>query len=71
MAGMYEKEYSDVMGCNPSSFSGNRLPVESVTWLDAVSYCNVRSEKEGLTPAYTVEGQTVTLTAWLMMWKIG
>lgn len=55
-----QEEYSDVMGSNPSSFSGNRLPVESVTWLDAVQYCNVRSEKEGLTPAYTIEGQVVT-----------
>ncbi len=61
--GIYEltqEEYSEVMGSNPNSFSGNRLPVESVTWLDAVSYCNARSEKEGLRPAYTVEGQAVT-----------
>lgn len=55
-----QEEYSEVMGSNPSSFTGNRLPVESVTWLDAVSYCNARSEKEGLTPAYTVERQVVT-----------
>ncbi len=45
---------------NPSSFSGDGLPVESVSWLDAIHYCNARSEMEGLTPAYTVEDQVVT-----------
>lgn len=29
-------------------------------WLDAIRYCNARSEKEGLTPAYTIDGQTIT-----------
>ena len=61
--GIYEvtqAEYAEVMGNNPSSFSGDDLPVEMVTWMDAVRYCNARSEKEGLTPAYIVEGQTVT-----------
>ena len=27
-------------------------PVSEVTWYDAVKWCNARSEKEGLTPAY-------------------
>ncbi len=61
--GIYEvtqAEYAEVTGNNPSSFSGDDLPVEMVSWMDAVLYCNARSEKEGLTPAYTVEGQTVT-----------
>lgn len=60
---MYEvsqEEYVDVMGNNPSSFSGDTLPVETVSWLDAIRYCNARSEKEGLTPAYSIDGQTVT-----------
>ncbi|MCL2270072.1 MAG: SUMF1/EgtB/PvdO family nonheme iron enzyme [Treponema sp.] len=56
--GKYEvtqKEYRDVMGTNPSYFKGNNLPVEGVSWLDAIEYCNKRSQKEGLTPAYTYE----------------
>jgi len=60
---MYEvtqAEYAEVMGNNPSSFSGDTLPVENVSWLDAVAYCNARSEREGLTPAYSIDGQTVT-----------
>lgn len=55
-----QKEYEEIMGNNPSSFTGSNLPVESVSWLDAVTYCNARSEKEGLTPAYKINGQEVT-----------
>jgi formylglycine-generating enzyme required for sulfatase activity len=31
---------------------GTNYPVESVNWYDAVKWCNARSEKEALTPAY-------------------
>ena len=55
-----QKEYADIIGTNPSNFSGDDLPVENVSWLDAVAYCNARSESEGLIPAYTVDGQTVS-----------
>ena len=55
-----QKEYEEIMGNNPSSFTGSNLPVESVSWLDAVAYCNARSEKECLAPAYKINGQEVT-----------
>lgn len=55
-----QKEYEEIMGTNPSNFQGEDLPVESISWMDAIAYCNARSEKEGLTPAYTVDGQTVS-----------
>ena len=54
-----QKEYAALMGTNPSSFTGDELPVENISWLDAVACCNARSEAEGLPPAYTVEGSTV------------
>lgn len=38
--------------------SGN-IPVSGVTWYDAVAYCNWRSERDGLEPAYIVEGKKV------------
>jgi formylglycine-generating enzyme required for sulfatase activity len=56
--GKYEvtqKEWVDVMGSNPSYFKGDNLPVEQVSWYDAIEYCNKRSQKEGLTPAYTID----------------
>lgn len=31
-------------------------PVHSVGWFDAVKWCNARSEREGLTPVYSVGG---------------
>ena len=32
-----------------------KRPVEGVSWYDAVYYCNARSKKEGLTPAYNIK----------------
>ena len=34
-----QAEYESVMGSNPSLFKGSTLPVEQVSWDDAVSYC--------------------------------
>jgi formylglycine-generating enzyme required for sulfatase activity len=49
-----QKEWQEVMGNNPSHFQGSDLPVENISWFDAVEYCNKRSIQEGLTPAYTI-----------------
>ena len=52
-----QREYQEVMGTNPSRFTGDlNHPVEQVSWFDAVEYCNRRSQREGLTPAYTISG---------------
>jgi len=34
-----QEQYTAVMGTNPSHFSGKNLPVESVSWNDAVAFC--------------------------------
>jgi formylglycine-generating enzyme required for sulfatase activity len=50
-----QKEWVEVMGSNPCHSKGDDLPVEKVSWYDAIEYCNKRSVKEGLTPAYTID----------------
>ncbi|MCR2804541.1 formylglycine-generating enzyme family protein [Paenibacillus soyae] len=52
-----QQEWTEVMGSNPSGFKGNDLPVEMVSWYDAVEYCNQRSLKEGLQPYYDINKQ--------------
>jgi formylglycine-generating enzyme required for sulfatase activity len=55
-----QNEWVEVMGSNPSYFKGDSLPVEQVSWFDAVEYCNKRSIKEGLTPAYRGSENSIT-----------
>ena len=54
--------YQEVMGNNPSNSYGvgDNYPVYFVSWYDAVEFCNALSEREDLTPAYTVNGTDVT-----------
>lgn len=44
--------YSTITKKDPSSFKGAELPVETVTWKDAVNFCNSLSSQIGLTPCY-------------------
>lgn len=34
-------------------------PVHSVSWWDVVKWCNARSERDGVTPCYTVDGEVM------------
>jgi formylglycine-generating enzyme required for sulfatase activity len=34
----------------------NNHPIHTVSWRDIVKWCNARSQKDGLTPCYTVNG---------------
>ena len=55
-----QKQYQAVMGNNPSHFKGENLPVERVTWYNAVAFCNALSQQEGKTPCYTINGTNVS-----------
>lgn len=58
--------YTRVIGSNPSEpeykgvvLLGDDLPVQNVSWLEAVQFCNKLSELEGLTVAYRIDGENV------------
>ena len=54
-------QYPAAMGDNPSHYKGSGfLPVENVSWLDAVKFCNKLSEREKRTPFYRIDGTEVT-----------
>jgi formylglycine-generating enzyme required for sulfatase activity len=42
-----QAQWKTVMGNNPSYFKGDDLPVEMVSWDDAVEFCRRLSQKEG------------------------
>jgi formylglycine-generating enzyme required for sulfatase activity len=63
----YEVVMKDgISSANPSAFDDNpasnevqeNRPVESVSWYNAIVFCNTLSIKENLTPAYSIAGKT-------------
>ncbi len=57
-----QRQWREITGKNPSTFTGDSLPVESVTWLEAVEFCNALSKRDGRTPAYTVADGGLTVS---------
>lgn len=50
--------YFEVTGQRPASFKGDQRPVEEVSWLEAMQFCNLVSEKVNLQPCYVFEEQS-------------
>jgi len=54
-AELTQSEFEEIMGYDPAFHKGPNLPVETVSWWEAIRYCNLRSLKEGLEPCYNLE----------------
>ncbi|SET01021.1 Formylglycine-generating enzyme, required for sulfatase activity, contains SUMF1/FGE domain [Natronincola peptidivorans] len=54
--------YYDITQKAPSSSKGNQNPVENVSWYDAIQFCNLLSQREGLRESYSISsnGEDVT-----------
>ena len=52
-----QSDYEKLMGENPSWNKGANLPVDNVSFYDALEYCNKKSAAEGLTAVYKIGGK--------------
>ena len=54
--GIYEitqKEYNQVIGNNPAIAQNPQCPVEAISWLDSIAFCNTLSKQQGLKECYS------------------
>jgi formylglycine-generating enzyme required for sulfatase activity len=60
-----QAQYRTVMGQNPSNFQGaDDLPVENLTWLNAIQFCNRLSRSDRLPEFYRIDRQDVSVPDW-------
>jgi formylglycine-generating enzyme required for sulfatase activity len=58
-----QESYTALMGVNTSKHKNPKQPVEQLGWFAAIKYCNMRSQREGLTPCYDLETMTCDYSA--------
>lgn len=49
-----QKEYEELVHENNSEFKGENLPVENISFIDAIKFANAKSIKMNLTPSYEI-----------------
>ncbi len=59
-----QAQFEAVMGYNPSTFTGWNKPVETVSWYEAIRFCNKLSIQEGYSPCYDFSGYGTDPDTW-------
>ena len=59
-----QAQFEAVMGYNPSTFTGWNKPVETVSWYEAIRFCNKLSIQEGYSPCYNFTGYGANPDNW-------
>lgn len=54
--------FESVTNRNPSTFKGKNLPVETVTWIEAIEFCNQLSEQLDKRHCYNIDRETNEIT---------
>jgi formylglycine-generating enzyme required for sulfatase activity len=52
-----QAQYRQITGANPSLFKGDDLPVETVSWEEAVAFCRKLTDREGFPYGLPTEAQ--------------
>src|SRR5687767_14558028 len=54
--------YFDIAQQNPSTFKGAQKPVETLSWREAIIFCNLLSIRTGLKPCYILSETNELIT---------
>lgn len=58
-----QESFQAMLGRNPAKWPGPDKPVERISWLAAVQYCNMRSTRDGFRPCYDLKTLKCDFTA--------
>ncbi|MCX6155444.1 MAG: formylglycine-generating enzyme family protein [Candidatus Kapabacteria bacterium] len=65
-----QTQWKEIMGSNPSRFIGDSLPVENVSFRDAINFCNKLSVINGLQNCYKISDSIVYCDWGANGWRI-
>ena len=65
-----QADWTALMFDNPSFCKRDNLPVETVSWFEAVEYANLLSRKDGLQPAYRMNKSEVSCDFTKNGWRL-
>ncbi|NVO02829.1 MAG: SUMF1/EgtB/PvdO family nonheme iron enzyme [Bacteroidetes bacterium] len=53
-----QESYFEITGDSPSTFKGDLKPVETISWKEAILFCNLLSKKMKLNPCYAFQNRS-------------